>query len=72
MLRVVWSTPTPTPISKNTDISFASLIGALTEIVGGNFKASRKCNHGHNEIAMEHNLGLTCDPVQGILCKFLV
>lgn len=37
--------------------------GALTEIVGGNIE------HVENaaEIGMEHNLGLTCDPVGGLV-----
>jgi L-serine dehydratase len=37
--------------------------GALTEIVGGNLKQI-ECAA---EIAMEHNLGLTCDPIQGLV-----
>jgi L-serine dehydratase len=37
--------------------------GALTEIVGGNLKQVENAA----EIAMEHNLGLTCDPVGGLV-----
>jgi L-serine dehydratase len=37
--------------------------GALTEIVGGTLKQVENAA----EIAMEHNLGLTCDPVAGLV-----
>ena len=37
--------------------------GALTEIVGGTLKQVENTA----EIAMEHNLGLTCDPVAGLV-----
>jgi L-serine dehydratase len=37
--------------------------GALTEIVGGDLKQVENAA----EIAMEHNLGLTCDPVGGLV-----
>jgi L-serine dehydratase len=37
--------------------------GALTEILGGNLKQVENAA----EIAMEHNLGLTCDPVAGLV-----
>ena len=37
--------------------------GALTEILGGNIQAVENAA----EIGMEHNLGLTCDPVGGLV-----
>jgi len=37
--------------------------GALTEIVGGNVVQVENAA----EIGMEHNLGLTCDPVGGLV-----
>ena len=37
--------------------------GALTEVLGGNI-AAVECAA---EIGMEHNLGLTCDPVGGLV-----
>ncbi|MDN4501327.1 L-serine ammonia-lyase [Alteromonadaceae bacterium BrNp21-10] len=37
--------------------------GALTEILGGNLSAVENAA----EIGMEHNLGLTCDPVGGLV-----
>jgi len=37
--------------------------GALTEVVGGTLKQVENAA----EIAMEHNLGLTCDPVAGLV-----
>jgi L-serine dehydratase len=37
--------------------------GALTEIVGGNLKQVENAA----EIGMEHNLGLTCDPIGGLV-----
>ncbi len=37
--------------------------GALTEILGGNISAVENAA----EIGMEHNLGLTCDPVGGLV-----
>jgi L-serine dehydratase len=37
--------------------------GALTEVLGG----SVVCVENAAEIGMEHNLGLTCDPVGGLV-----
>jgi L-serine dehydratase len=44
-------------------VSSAMAAAALTEILGGNQKQSLMAA----EIAMEHHLGLTCDPVGGLV-----
>ena len=44
-------------------VSSAMAAGALTEIVGGNVVQVENAA----EIGMEHNLGLTCDPVGGLV-----
>lgn len=44
-------------------VSCAMAAGALTELLGGTYKQVLMAS----EIAMEHHLGLTCDPVAGLV-----
>ncbi|PRD17665.1 UNVERIFIED_CONTAM: sdaA [Trichonephila clavipes] len=44
-------------------VNFSMAAGALTEIMGGNVVQVENAA----EIGMEHNLGLTCDPVGGLV-----
>jgi L-serine dehydratase len=44
-------------------VSSAMAAGALTETMGGNFQQALMAA----EIAMEHHLGLTCDPIGGLV-----
>jgi len=44
-------------------VSSAMAAGALTEMVGGNQRQALMAS----EIAMEHHLGLTCDPIGGLV-----
>ena len=44
-------------------VSSAMAAGALTKVLGGNYKQVLMAS----EIAMEHHLGLTCDPIGGLV-----
>lgn len=44
-------------------VSSAMAAGALTELLGGTYKQVLMAS----EIAMEHHLGLTCDPIDGLV-----
>ena len=44
-------------------VSSSMAAGALTKVLGGNYKQVLMAS----EIAMEHHLGLTCDPVGGLV-----
>ena len=44
-------------------VSSAMAAGALTQLLGGDYKQILMAS----EIAMEHHLGLTCDPIGGLV-----
>ena len=44
-------------------VSSAMAAGALTKVLGGNYEQVLMAS----EIAMEHHLGLTCDPIGGLV-----